>query len=193
VGAIYQILIVAICIWGIIRGYRVGFTGQVGAILGIAFGSWTAGLFGGDVGDFLLKEVSLIQSFDSPEYTAQIVGSSICYGATFLLLTAVCAPLSKILSVLGTGIVNSLTGAIVGLFKYAMLISILYNIIVGLDNDSVLLQYGSQGDGNLAEATMLLAPTLLGCQGFSDLSYQIQLKEASKISFNLNKNKTLES
>jgi hypothetical protein len=57
----------------------------------------------------------------------------------------------------------------------------------------VLLQYGSQGDGNLAEATMLLAPTLLGCQGFSDLSYQIQLKEASKISFNLNKNKTLES
>lgn len=176
---------------GIIRGFNVGFAGQIGALLGIAFGIGVARLCGNDVGMWLLSEFHPINACDAPEYTAMFLGNSICYLTTFTVLAIICNPLAQILAALCVGLPNALVGSIIGLFKYAMIVSLIYNTIVGIDNESVLLQYGTQGDGNIAEATMLLAPAVLGCQGHTDLSYQLQLKEASKISLNLNKKETV--
>lgn len=101
----------------------------------------------------------------------------------FYFIMALTGPLfMKLLSSLTGGIVNVMLGVIIGIVKYTMILSLLFNIIIGIDANSQLLRGAAADDGNISEGVLLLAPALNGTQNFKDYWHELQMAEAAKIS-----------
>ena len=80
------------------------------------------------------------------------------------------------------GLTGSLLGSVFCLISNMLLLSVFYNIWLGMKPHSDLMRYAKADDGNIVEAVMLLAPTLLGGESVSDLAHTLQLEEAKSIS-----------
>ena len=64
------------------------------------------------------------------------------------------------------------------------ILSIIYNLLLCINPDSRLMRWQNANDGNIVEEVLALSPALLGGLGAEELSHQVQLREARKISCN---------
>jgi uncharacterized membrane protein required for colicin V production len=181
-GVLYQLIVVALLVYGCYRGYVRGITGQTDAMMGMAFGIVGALLLGKDLALYLAERYPATTEGVDPWFLPGTLATGIIYMLFYGIFMIPGGILRRIMSVFGKGVLNGIAGALVGLTKYAMAVSIAYNIIIGIDNESVLLKYANDNDGNLSEVVMLLSPALLGCESYDTLAHKIQMSEAAKIS-----------
>lgn len=187
-AAIYHIIIIAAGVYGIFRGWRCGFFGQTGGLLGMLFGIVFCRLFVKD-GVVVAEEVcpSIADLFASDfiytSLTALVIYTTVYFG--FRLMSLV---LNRVLSGLNPGPVNSLGGAALCLLKYVLFISLIYNVILAIFPGSALMKECRAGDGNMIELVMALAPALMDTYSPCDLALKYQLKEAESISYNISGN-----
>lgn len=190
-GIAFQILALVAIIAGIWRGFREGITGQTDALAGIAFGTVTTYALGPTLTSWLADTYPQLTVEGDSVFLPSVLSATALYMGFFLFFNLVGAPLRRIGENINVGVVNGLAGALTGLFKYVIALSLAFNLIVGFDHKSVLMHYATSDDGNLSEAVMLLAPAVLDMESYEDLAHRIQLREASKISQNRIVNKSV--
>lgn len=180
--AVYLIVIVAVAVVGLVKGYRNGFTSQVANVLGFCFGVVSTRVLRIDTEEWLMGWLPGVPSWDSP-FIVATVASAIIYLVVYYGFDLLSGILKSIMQPLGKGTLNSLFGAAFCSFKWLMILSILLNLMFCLNTSSpVLLKASTASDANLTEEILLLAPGMLGGEDASDLAHRHQLKEARKIS-----------
>ena len=115
-----------------------------------------------------------------------VTAAALVYVAVYMLFRMMTKVLRSAMQVFYVGMLDKLLGAAFSLTKYMLLLSIIYNLIICVNPSSSLMKYATADDGNVVEGVMLLAPGLLGCHSIEDLSHLLQLREAKKISCNIN-------
>lgn len=185
-GGIYQLIIVCVGAFALAKGFRRGFTGQISGLLGLGFGAVFAMLFAPEVEVSLAEIFSEKINFPFPPFLYGIVASSLIYFAVYLAVRFLTGVIRNLMRSLHIGMLDRLFGSAFCLFKYLMVVSIVYNLILCIKPDSSLLEYSKAADGNLVQDVLMLAPAVLGCFNADDLSHAMQLLDAKKISCNFN-------
>ena len=182
--AMYQLVALVVAAVSIVGGYRKGLTGQVPDVLGFAFGLVTARVLSPVLGSWLVDTLPFLWSGPSGAVMPSVVASSGVYLAVFYAFRSLTAVLRRAMEVFDIGVPDSLLGAAFGLTKYMTILSIIYNLLLCINPDSRLMRWQNANDGNIVEEVLALSPALLGGLGAEELSHQVQLREARKISCN---------
>ena len=182
--ALFHIIALAVAALGVVRGYRRGLTGMVTSVLGMAFGVVCAHIFCDALGDMLL---GVIPPGDDPvarRYLALNLGCGIVFFSVYFIFRTLTRIIRDAMSSEGNGLLNSLMGTVFCVFNYLLMLSIAFNIGVGLDPSGPLMRFGKADDGNIISAVMWMAPACLGSGSFAEFAHLEQLRDARKISVN---------
>lgn len=180
--AIYHLTVIVLAALGAIRGYRLGVQGQIASVLGIAFGIVCAHIFYEPVYEWLVETFPERGSMLGGDLLQQMGAASIVFVAVFGILQCLSGILRSAMSVFDSGLLSSISGALFGVLKYVFFVSIGFNLIVDYNPYSTLLKYAMDGDGNVVELVMGLAPPALGVPGYEELAHRRRLEEAKGIS-----------
>lgn len=183
---IYNIIILIVAAFSVIIGFRKGFTGQLSNVMGIAFGAVSCYIFSPVVALWINTNFGFIKHLPFPYFASGVFAAFIVYVAIYYFFTFFTSILSRTLRVFGIGIFNRIVGSFIGLLKNLIFVSLFYNLILCFHIDSNLLKYSSARDGNIVESVMMLSAVILGFENVHELSHEIQLREAKKISCNFN-------
>lgn len=177
---ILHLVVVAIIVAGMFRGWKKGMLAQVSDLLAIIFGIVCARIWydaGYSVAERVVDTVA-------GKYYAAYVWSSVSTGSifllVFLLIRTVTSILNRFVTHVSDGVFNKLIGALFSLFKYTLVMSVVLNFYMAYRHNSDLMKNAAHGDGNLIGGIMLLSPALLGGESIDDLYHYYRLEDAKK-------------
>lgn len=186
-NTMYQLIAIIVVIAGILRGFTLGLSRQGASLLGCAIGIIACLVAGPTLAAWIADTFPFTAATDPmPMFLPKALAVAAIYLTCVALFALLSLPLKLILSVFGTGMVNRVMGAVTGLFRYVMILSVIFNVLAGFDRESPLIKCATHSDANLAQVVCLLAPPLLGSVSIDDLAYAIQLHKARSISRNNN-------
>ncbi len=178
----YHIIVVAVAAVAVVRGFREGLTGQVCGVLGFAFGVVSARVFGGEAEGALR---AMMPGLDGHIWSGFVYSQLACccvYIVVYLLFRLLTGALKSAMSVFEIGILDSVFGSVFCLLKYMVIVSVAFNLLICVNPESRLVDYTEASDGNVVEAVVMLAPSLIGSLDADDLAHRLQLEAARKIS-----------
>ncbi len=181
---LFHLVALLVAVWAIFRGYRRGLTGMVTSVLGMAFGIVCANIFADGATEVCLGLFTSGSTAPGAIYLASNIGCGAIFFMVYFIFRSITGVIRAAMSLASGGLLNSLLGAAFCLFNYMLMLSIVYNVYVGMHPDSKLMRYGKADDGNICAAVMWFAPGCLGSESFSQFALEEQLREAKKISFN---------
>ncbi len=183
-NATYQLVALAVAAVSLMRGYRRGLTGQVPDVLGFAFGVVGAHVLCPSVGQWMAETFPFLTENMERLILCDLLSATAVYAGFFMTFRLLTGVLRSAMEVFDSGILDSILGSAFSLVKYMMPLSVVYNIMLCVNPASELMRCHDANDGNVASEVLSLAPALLGCGGADELSHEIQLREARKISCN---------
>lgn len=183
-NATYQLIAIIVVIVGILRGFRLGLSRQGASLIGCAIGIIACLVAGSSLASWIADTIPLTKDEPMPMFLPYALAVAIIYLSCVGLFALLSLPLKLILSVFGRGIVNKVLGAAACLFRYTLALSVVFNVLAGVDRKSPLVKCATDSDANLAQVVCLLAPPLLGSISIDDLAYAMQLHKAKSISLN---------
>lgn len=179
---LFHILALFVAVLGVVRGWRRGLTGMVTSVLGLAFGVVCAHIFCNAAADVVAEVLPGAVSRRSGYYLESNLGAGAVYMIVYWLFRTITKVIRQALESDGGTLLNSLIGAVFCVANYLLMLSIAYNIGVGLNPAGQLMRYGQADDGNIIEAVMWIAPAALGSESFADFAHEEQLRRARTIS-----------
>lgn len=182
--AFYHIVVLAVAVLAVAKGFRRGFTGQISGILGLAFGAVCAHVFDDQAEAVVRMLLPGIQGRPGAAFIYSVVSAGLVYVAVYLAFKLLTGVLRSAMQVFCVGMLDKLLGAAFCLVKYMLFLSLAYNLVVCVNPRSPLMKYANDSDGNVVQLVMSLAPELLGCRSFEDLFHLMQLRDARRISRN---------
>lgn len=180
--ALFHIIAIFVAVLGVVRGYRRGLTGMVTSVLGLAFGVVCAHIFCDAAAEIADKVIPASFTDRSGYYLTSNFGAGAVYLIVYWLFRTITRIIREALDSGSGGLLNSILGASVCVANYLLMLSIAYNIGVGLNPSSRLMRYGRADDGNIIEAVMWIAPEALGSESFGEFAHEEQLRQAKTIS-----------
>lgn len=108
--------------WGLVRGLYKGLVMSIGSLLGLLIGIWIAYIFASDVSEQLVKWFTL-----SP-HVCYALAYFFIFVAVALAVFLVAKIIDKFLSIITLGWLNKTLGALFGVLKYALILSVLINL-----------------------------------------------------------------
>lgn len=182
---VFQLIILLISAFGVVRGFRKGFTLQISRVLGFGFGIVCARIFSTDFSQFLLATFSSIRNSSFPEFVSSFLSGIIIYVIVYCIVSRFTGVVKSAVSIFPVGMFNRIAGSFFFLIDSLLWLSIILNLILCINPDSKLIRYAGADDGNIVEIVLSMTSGLLGCPDTGDLVHLLQLREAKKISFNI--------
>lgn len=181
-SVIYHLIVLIVAAGSAIWGFRKGFTSQIPSLIGLAMGIVSARLLAPGLEGVLYGAFPSVHGKVEQIFVYNTISSALVFTAVYFIFKTLTFFLSRVFRSKDPSILNNIGGAIVGMFKYLLGVSIVFNLMVAMNRDSQLLRYVKSDDGNAVEEVMLLSPALLGGEDVMELSHKLQLEEAKKIS-----------
>lgn len=180
--AIYHILVIAVALVGLFRGFNSGLLRQMSDVIGFVFGVVAARALGPDFAAWLAGWFPQLYHPVAKSFFVSILAYGIIWSLCILLFSLFTGILNYILGFIRVGVVNSLAGALFSLLKYLMFLSILFDLGMCRPFESPLMHCARHDDGNLVDGVIRLAPEVLGTMSAEDYILLVQLWEAKSIS-----------
>lgn len=149
-----DIVILVPLAWGLFIGYRKGFVKQISGLIFLLAGIWLAVKYAGDLSPWFkfAGEVGGVVAFVSILICAVILGFLIS-----LFLT-------KLLEKLTLGPLNKMAGALLGLIKYGVLLSLVFKLMVSTGKKINALDVSSRHSSvfypYISEMTSIVVPEM---------------------------------
>lgn len=131
--AIIDIVIVALFVLGAIFGLMKGFIKQLATLLGLVVGLLAAKALYGVVAEKWIGH--LVESMT----IAQILAFIVIWIGVPLVFTLLASLLTKAMEIISLGWFNRLLGAVLGILKYLLLISVLVSVFEFIDADNKII------------------------------------------------------
>jgi len=120
-------LILAVLVGGLIHGYVVGAVRQIGSLVGLLLALLVSVEFMDPVGVVIVSSLGLAESL------APLAGFVVVFLGVYLLVLIVARLMEQILDSLSLSFVNQVTGGAVGIVKTALLMSLLFLVLSGVE------------------------------------------------------------
>lgn len=177
----YHVIPLIVAALAFMRGYRKGIIKQIPKFIGFCFGIVCAHLFAPPVEDALRTLMPSIASKVEGDYIYSVLSTGLVYLTVYGVLDT-CTRFLNLIFRKRPEILGSLAGSLFCFVRYMLLLSVIYNLWLGLRTNSDLMKYAKSDDGNIVEAVMLIAPAILGGESVEELAHTLQLEEAKSIS-----------
>ena len=125
----FDILTLVALIWAVVSGWRSGFVSQLLGLVGIILGIILSLRYGAAVGEMFNID---------PKFSV-VAGFLITFVAVLIAATILARLISKVLSFIGLGWVNTLLGIALSVIKGLLVLSMLYAAIFALNTNSQLI------------------------------------------------------
>ncbi len=165
----------------LLQGYRKGIVKQIPKFIGFCFGIVCAHLFAPPVDDALRVLMPSIGTRVEGNYIYSVIATGIVYLFVYGVLDT-CTRFLNLIFRKKPEILGSIAGSLFCLIRYMLLLSVIYNLWLGMRPGSEILRYAKADDGNIVELVMLISPAILGGESVEDLAHTLQLEEAKSIS-----------
>lgn len=179
---LYILLVFAVVAASILWGFYRRLSRQTADVIGIAFAIICCRLLSPGLTGILYGAFPSVHGTICQTYVYDTASTAIIFTLIYFIFRTATLFLNKIMSRGEHSILDNIGGALFSLFKYLLILSVAYNIIIAGNRNSQLLDYVKSDDGNIIEGELLLAPAVLGGEDVMELSDRIQLEEAKKIS-----------
>lgn len=124
-----DIILLVLCIPSLIAGISKGFLRQALGIASLLLGAWAAWKFNAPVGEFISGKMSSLEPA-----VVKIISYIVLFGLTIAALNFIARLLTKIISVATLGGLNRLLGALFGLFKAILVLSLAVTLFDNLNS-----------------------------------------------------------
>lgn len=184
---IYPLILILVLLLAVWRGWRKGMIYQVASLLGLGFGIVAARMFADaamPVAEIFIPAEKSEDSADSilmRDYLTATLAAALVFSFVYLAFRLFAGLLNSALKLLHMGAVNSILGAAFNLCKWVLIMSIVLNLWLGLNPDSGLLKPCTDGDGNIVELVMGVAPAMLDTESPEELEYAIRIEQARQL------------
>lgn len=177
-----QIVAVAVAVVSVVRGFRLGLVRQTASVLGLAFGVVGTRVLRTAVEDMIDGFLpGLASGWDGP-FIIGTLASALLYSLIFGLLSLGGKPLQWLFRPFGGGAFDAVLGALFGILKSLLVLSLIFNGLLCANPDSRMLDACASDDGNLFEVVALIAPSILGGEDAGELAHRRQIRDARSIS-----------
>ena len=149
-----DIVIAVILLFGLVKGYMKGLFIEITSLVGLVLGVYGALHFSFYLGNILKDHVSWEESM------IQIVAFAGTFLIILLHLVFIGKALTKIAETIFLGFFNKLLGAIFGVLKYALILSIVFLIYDQINNSLKFLNKKESKESVLYEPIKNLAPAI---------------------------------
>ena len=180
----YPLLIIAVILLAIWRGWKLGMVFQLASLLGLAFGCVAARLLAPEVEPWVAEHLEeYIGSEPTPlqDYALSCVSAALVFVAVYLAFKLIASLLKSAMSLLNVGAFNNILGAAFNAAKWIVILSVVLNVWLALFPDSRLGTYTNDGDGNVVELVMAVAPALMDTESPDELDHQKRLEQAREM------------
>lgn len=178
---LYHIIPLFVAAYALVRGYRKGIIKQIPKFIGFCFGIVCAHLFSPPVDEALRVLMPSIGTRVEGDYIYSVLATGVVYLFVYGVLDT-CTRFLNLIFRKRPEILGSIAGSLFCLIRYMLLLSVFYNLWLGMRPNSELLRYAKADDGNITELVMLISPAILGGKSVEDLAHTLQLEEAKSIS-----------
>jgi len=120
-------LIIVILVGGLLRGFSVGAVRQVASLVGLVVAFLVSVEFMGMVGNMIVESLKLSESL------APLVGFTALFLGVYLLFLVISRFLEQVLASLSLSALDRVAGGAVGGFKAALLLSLLFLALTGIE------------------------------------------------------------
>ena len=149
-----DIIIAVILLFGLVKGYMKGLFIEITSLVGLVLGVYGALHFSFYLSDILKENVSWDQSM------IQIVSFAGTFLIILLALVFLGKALTKIAETIFLGFFNKLLGAVFGVLKYALILSIVFLIYDQINDSLKFLNKEKSKESVLYEPVKNLAPAI---------------------------------
>lgn len=149
-----DIVIAVILLFGLVKGYMKGLFVEITSLVGLVLGVYGALHFSFFLSDILKDNVSWDESM------IQIVAFAGTFIIILLALVFLGKALTKIAETIFLGFFNKLLGAVFGVLKYALILSIVFLIYDQINSSLKFLNKEKAKESVLYEPVRDLAPTI---------------------------------
>lgn len=141
--------------WGLVRGLYKGLMMSVGSLVGLVLGVYMANIYAPQLSGILLKQFVLSQQ------VAHVLAYFIIFGGVTLITFLIANILDKFFKVVMLSWLNRLLGALFGVLKYAIALSVVLNLLTLIDNHLSFIPQKAKENSILYEPVLKTVPTLL--------------------------------
>jgi membrane protein required for colicin V production len=158
-----DIVIIALLLFGLVRGFMKGLVMELAKIVSVVIGLWLSIQFSSFTYQYIISHYEVTGNYIKP---AAFIITFLIFA---LLLTIAAKLLDKALRTIGLGILLKLGGAVVGTLKYSIIIgSILYALVyANTRTQGQLLDETFITESKLAPPTIAIAKQLLPLEKIS--------------------------
>ncbi len=149
-----DIIIAVILLFGLVKGYMKGLFIEITSLVGLVLGVYGALHFSFYLSDILQENVSWDKSM------IQIVAFAGTFLVILLALVFLGKALTKIAETIFLGFFNKLLGAVFGVLKYALILSIVFLIYDQISDSLKFINKEKSKESVLYEPVKNLAPTI---------------------------------
>ncbi|MBN2787896.1 MAG: CvpA family protein [Paludibacteraceae bacterium] len=150
-----DIIILIVLLYGLVKGIIRGFILQFFSLIGVFIGIYAAKIYA-------LKFTLLISQWFSISTTyAKPITYLLIFCAVILCLHLLAKLLDKSIKVSLVNWVNKLLGALLGILKYALILSILLTVFQALDKNSRMIKQSTKNKSVLYSPILNIVPRLM--------------------------------
>lgn len=151
---VIDIIILAFLGFGLVRGFLKGFFVEIASLVALV-----AGIYGAIHFSFYAAEM-LINYVDWDEKTINVTAFAITFIVIVLVIALAGKALTKLADFAALGILNKLLGALFGVIKMALILSVLLNIFDAMNSTITFVDNEHTEDAILYEPVKSLAPMI---------------------------------
>lgn len=179
---LYHLIVIAVLAFGTIKGFRQRLTTQVPSCIAIAFGIVCSYIFRFPTEELVRSFLKAEANGVDGEFVISNLACTLIFIISYTIFYLCTYVLKFFLRMLETGLLDNIAGAIFGVMRGALFISMAYNLLLSVFPDSRLLKYAMHDDGDIVHEVMLISPFMLGSESVDELAHKVQLEQAKTIS-----------
>jgi membrane protein required for colicin V production len=117
----FDIIIIIPLIWGAYKGFKKGFIIEIASFIALGFGIWGGMKFSSISANYLSN------AFEISEKVMPLISFAVTFIAIVLAVFAIAKMLQKIITMVALGFINRAAGALFGMLKFSLIMSVLIN------------------------------------------------------------------
>lgn len=126
----FDIIIVIPLIWGAYKGFKKGFIIEIASFIALGLGVWGGMKFSS------ISAKYLSEAFDIAENIMPLISFAVTFIAIVIVVFTLAKMLQKIISMVALGFINKAAGALFGMLKFSLILSVIINF-TNILNDQI--------------------------------------------------------
>lgn len=130
----FDIIIIIPLIWGGYKGFKKGFIIEIASFIALGLGVWGGMKFSS------ISAKYLSQAFNIAENIMPLISFAVTFIAIVIVVFTLAKMLQKIISMVALGFVNRAAGALFGMLKFSLILSVIINFTNILNNQITFIE-----------------------------------------------------